>query len=78
MQLLPGHTFQEPENAQENCGLVRFMAIPELREQVVDLLHYEDLSNLSRTSQMSFQYIEATFVSSHWYPPSGPVELTSL
>ena len=71
MQLCPGHKFKKPEDMQENCGLVKFMAIPELRDAIVDLIPYEDLSSMSRTSQACFRYMEDSFVSGHCNPHIG-------
>lgn len=44
------------------------MAIPELRDAVLDSLAYEDLSNTCRTSQAVFRHAQLSFVSSHCSP----------
>lgn len=66
--MCPGHKFKTPENKQENCSFVKFMAISEMRTAVIDSLLYEDITSLSRTSQANLRFMEASFVSDYGVP----------
>lgn len=62
--VLSGNEFQIPTNT-EHCVFEQIMAVMELREKILEhhLGRWQSLSNLARTSQTMFRYIESTFVS---------------
>ncbi|KAK8016356.1 hypothetical protein PG993_014545 [Apiospora rasikravindrae] len=63
--VLSGNAFKIPTNS-EICPFEEVMAIPELREKILEhhLGRWLALSNLARTSQTMLKHLEATF--SHW------------
>ncbi|KAK8064897.1 hypothetical protein PG994_007535 [Apiospora phragmitis] len=77
--VLSGNEFKSPTN-DEPCIFEQVMAIPELREKILEplLARWQALSNLARTGQTMFKHIEGTFthwdLTNHWF---GGCDLTA-
>ncbi|KAK7914676.1 hypothetical protein PG985_012379 [Apiospora marii] len=63
--VLSGNSFKMATNT-EHCTFEKVMAVAELREKILEhhLGQWQSLSNLARTSQTMFKYIESIFA--HW------------